>query len=162
MKIAIYCRTSKFEQNPVNQELVLVEYAKRMNWDYEVFKEQESTRKTRPIQYNLYQRLLRKEFDGVLVHRIDRWARSLRELVLHIEEFESRKVMFVSLMDNIDLSSATGRLMFHIISAFAEFERNIIRERTLAGLARAKAQGKRLGRHPKKCQCKVCKNRRGK
>jgi DNA invertase Pin-like site-specific DNA recombinase len=117
-----------------------------MNYEYEVFEEQESTRHTRPIQWDLYNRLLRKEFDGLIIYKFDRWARSTKELVEHMENLYNKGVMIYSYSENLDLSSSMGRAMLTIISAFAQLERDIIRERTLAGLARARAQGKKLGR----------------
>ncbi len=146
MRVAIYVRVSKGDMHPENQKIQLIEYAKRQGWNYEVFEEKESTRKTRPIKNNLFNLLRRGMYDAVLVWRLDRWARSTSELALEIEELHLKGISFISLKDNIDLSTATGKLQFHIISAFAEFEREIIRERTLAGLERAKMQGKRLGR----------------
>jgi len=146
MKYAIYVRVSRTDQILENQINPLVEYAKRMGWEYELFKEKESTRKTRPIQWDLYNRLLKKEFDGLLFYKLDRWARSLKELVTHMEELNAKGINIVSFTENIDLSTATGRLMLNVIASFCEFERAIIRERTLSGLARAKAQGKTLGR----------------
>ncbi len=153
MKVAIYARVSRTDQILENQLNPLKEYCKRMNWEYEVFTEKESTRKTRPVQWDLYNRLLKKEFDGLVFYKFDRWARSLRELVTHMEELSQKRVNVVSFSENIDLSTSTGRLMLNIIGAMAEFERDIIRERTLAGLARARAQGKKLGR-PKGIQIK--------
>jgi len=82
-KFAIYVRVSTQDQNLENQINPLLEYAKRMGWDFELFKEKESTRKTRPVQYDLYNRLLKKEFEGVLIYKFDRWARSTSELVGH-------------------------------------------------------------------------------
>tara|TARA_R100001163_G_C5043470_1_gene181186 strand:- start:198 stop:569 length:372 start_codon:yes stop_codon:yes gene_type:complete len=120
-----------------------------MGWEFEVFKEKESTRKTRPIQYDLYNRLLRKEFDGLVIYKFDRWARSTRELVEHMERLYEKGIKIYSYSENIDLSSSMGRAMLTIISAFAQLERDIIRERTIAGLNRARAKGKKLGR-PKK------------
>jgi len=147
MKIAIYVRVSKRnDQTTENQELILVEYAKRMNFEYEIFREEESTRKTRPIKQNLLNRLRQKEFDGLLILKLDRWGRSLQELVMDFTELQEKKVFLISLRDNLDLSTASGMLQFHIFSAFAQYERSIIRERTLDGLERAKAQGKKLGR----------------
>lgn len=146
MKVAIYLRVSTSDQTVENQKLPLIEYCKRMNWDYEIFEESESTRKTRPIQWDLYNRLLKKEFDGLLVYKFDRWARSTKELVEHMENLVNRNIRVVSFSENIDLDSSMGRAMLTIISAFAQLERDLIRERTLAGLARAKAQGKKLGR----------------
>lgn len=146
MKVAIYIRVSKDDQTPENQKILLTEYAKRMAWDFEVFQEIESTRHTRPIQYELYNRLLKKEFEGLLIYKFDRWARSTKELIEHMENLIQRKVRFISYTENLDLETSFGKAMFTIISAFAQLERDIIRERTLLGLARAKAQGKRLGR----------------
>jgi DNA invertase Pin-like site-specific DNA recombinase len=117
-----------------------------MQWQYEIFTEKESTRKTRPIQWDLYNRLLRKEFDGLVIYKFDRWARSTRELVEHMENLVAKGVMVYSYSENLDLSNSMGRAMLTIISAFAQLERDIIRERTIAGLRRAKAQGKKIGR----------------
>ena len=146
MRIASYCRVSTRDQHPENQRIELEEYAKRMGYDYEVFEERESTRKTRPIKQALLKRLREKEFDGVLVWRLDRWGRSLSEMILEVKELTDRGIAFVSLKDNLDLSTSNGRLIFHIFSALAEFEREIIRERTILGLERVKKEGKRLGR----------------
>jgi putative DNA-invertase from lambdoid prophage Rac len=146
MKVAIYARVSTRDQHPENQLIQLKEYVKRHNYNYEVFEEKESTRKTRPVKQDLMNRLRQKEFDGVLVLKLDRWARSLPELALEVQELYSKGISFVSLRDNIDLSSATGKLQFHILSAFAEFERELIRERTIDGLERAKVNGSKLGR----------------
>jgi putative DNA-invertase from lambdoid prophage Rac len=146
MKFAIYCRVSTQDQTTENQVLLLTEYCKRMGYTYEVFEETESTRKTRPIQYDLYNRLLRKEYDGLIIYKFDRWARSTQELVEHMTRLYEKGVIIYSYQENIDLSSSMGKAMLTIISAFAQLERDIIRERTLAGLSRAKAQGKKLGR----------------
>jgi len=146
MKVAIYVRVSRTDQVLENQINPLIEYCKRMGYEYEIFKEKESTRKTRPIQWDLYNRLLKREFDGLLFYKLDRWARSLKELVTHMEALHEKGVILISYMENIDLSTSTGKLMMNVMASFAEFERDIIRERTMAGLDRAKAQGKTLGR----------------
>jgi DNA invertase Pin-like site-specific DNA recombinase len=93
--------------------------ASNEGWDYELFEEKESSRKTRPVKYGLYQRLLKREFDGVFVWKIDRWARSTQELSREVTTLYNKGVKFISLTDNIDLSSASGTLQFNIISAFA-------------------------------------------
>ena len=146
VKVAIYCRVSTEDQTTANQRLPLIEYCKRMGWDYEVFEETESTRKTRPIQWDLYNRLLRKEFDGLVIYKFDRWARSTQELVEHINNLVEKGINVYSYSENIDLSNSMGRAMLTIISAFAQLERDLIRERTIAGLKRVRAQGKTLGR----------------
>jgi putative DNA-invertase from lambdoid prophage Rac len=159
MKVAIYCRVSKRDMHPENQRRQLEDFAKRNNWQYDIYEEKETSRKTRPIKEMVLSKLRQREYDGVLVWKLDRWARSMTELSLEITELAEKGLNFASLMDNIDLSTATGKLQFHIICAFAEFERDLIRERTLAGLDRARAEGKRIGRHPKGCNCGKCKQK---
>src|ERR1700674_267367 len=88
----------------------------------------------------------KRRFDVVLVWKLDRFGRSLRHLVNALAEFESLGIAFVSLSDNLDLSTPSGRLMFQIIGAMAEFERELIRERVKAGLRNARAKGRKLGR----------------
>lgn len=145
-KVAIYCRVSTSEQNTLNQKIRLEEYAKKEGWEYETFEETESSRKTRPIKANLLQRLRAKEFEAIIVYKLDRWARSSSELILELNELEHKGIRFISLSENIDFTTSTGKLMFGLLSSFAEFERDLIRERTMEGLNRAKAQGKFLGR----------------
>ncbi len=146
MKVAIYVRVSTRTQNTDNQKQILIERAKNEGWDFELFEEQESTRKTRPVKYALLQRLRNKEFSTLVFLKLDRWGRSLKELTDEILELNEKGINIISIRDNIDLSTATGKLQFNIICSFAEFERELIRERTLDGLARAKSQGKTLGR----------------
>lgn len=146
MKVAIYTRVSTEEQTTENQVLRLTDYAKTKGWDYTVFEETQSTRKTRPVKYALFQKLRHKEYDAVLVYKLDRWARSSQELILEITELHNKRIPFISISDNIDLSTSSGKFQFQILSAFAEFERSLISERTKEGLMRAKRQGKTLGR----------------
>lgn len=84
--------------------------------------------------------------DTVVVVRLDRMGRSLKDLVLTVEDFEKRDIKFVSLNENIDTVSSTGKLIFHLFTALAEFERNLIKERTVAGLKSARARGRVGGR----------------
>jgi len=150
MKVAIYVRVSKRDMNPENQKFQLIKFVKDKGWDYEIFEEKESTRKTRPIKAQLIQMLRERIFDGVIVWKLDRWARSLQELMLELDELTAKNIDFIVMTAPIDTTSASGRLFIQILGAFAEFERDIIRERTMAGLDRARAQGKRLGRPRKK------------
>ena len=150
MKVAIYTRVSTQEQTTANQVNPLKVYAERMGWDYDIVTETESTRKTRPKQWELYNKLLRKEYDGLLIYKFDRWARSTKEMIEHTENLIAKGIMVYSYTENIDLNSSMGRAMLTIISAFAQLERDLIRERTIAGLNRARAQGKKLGRPRKK------------
>jgi DNA invertase Pin-like site-specific DNA recombinase len=87
-----------------------------------------------------------RKFDAVLVWKLDRFGRSLRHLVNALAELEALGVAFVSLRDNLDLSTPAGRMLFHVIGAMAEFERTLIQERVKAGLRHARSKGKRLGR----------------
>ena len=146
MKIAIYIRVSRRDLNPENQRNQLVAYAQNKEWDYKIFEEIESTRKTRPIKQEVLTRVRKGEFNGVLVWKLDRWARSLQELIMDIDGLTSRNKEFIVQTQPVDTTSASGRLFMQILGAFAEFEREIIRERTMAGLERAKASGKKLGR----------------
>lgn len=146
MKVAIYCRVSREDLNLENQKIQLVEHAKLKGWEYEIYEETESTRKTRPVKENVLQLIRDGKLDGVLVYKVDRWARSLQELIMNIEEIKNRGKHFIVLTQPIDTSSSAGMLMLQLIGAFAEFERAMIRERTLSGLDRARLQGKTLGR----------------
>ena len=160
MRIAIYCRVSTTEQNPENQRIRLTEYARDKGWIFEVYTEVESTRKTRPVKAELLHKLRKGEYDGVLVYKLDRWARSSTELILDVSELVKKGVAFISITENLDFSTSTGRLHFQILSAFAEFERDLISERTKEGIHRAKLKGKTLGR-PKGSKDKKRRKRAG-
>ena len=160
VKYAIYCRVSTNEQTPENQKIRLTEYAKEKGWDFDIYSEIESTRKTRPVKTELLHKLRNGEYDGVLIFKLDRWARSSTELILEIDELTKKGVVFKSLTDNLDFSTSSGRLHFQILSAFAEFERSLISERTKEGIYRAKMRGKTLGR-PKGSKDKKKRRRAG-
>lgn len=145
-QFAIYSRVSTHNQNNENQKRLLIQYCKSLNIGYTVFEEVQSSRNTRPIKKQLLSDLRKRKYDGVIVYKLDRWARSSRELILEINELVNKNIVFHSYTENLDFSTATGKLHFNILSAFAEFEREIIRQRTLDGLQRVKSQGKKLGR----------------
>jgi DNA invertase Pin-like site-specific DNA recombinase len=144
--IAIYLRVSTADQTVENQRLRLTEYANSQGWQYDIYSEVQSTRNTRPIKADLLSKLRNYEYEGVLVFKLDRWARSSIELVLEIDEFLKKGIKFISYSDNLDFSTAAGKLHFQILGAFAEFERALISERTREGIRRAKLTGKTLGR----------------
>lgn len=145
--VALYCRVSTSStQTTENQKIRLIEYAERQGLKYDIYEETESTRKTRPVKQALLAKLRNHEYDAVIVYKLDRWARSSTELILDTKELIDKGIGFISLSDNIDFGSASGKLHFAILSAFAEFERELIRERTIEGLRRAKLQGKKAGR----------------
>ena len=146
IKVAIYCRVSTNEQTPENQRLRLTEYAEREGWNYDVFTEVQSSKKTRPVKAELLQKLRNHEYDAVLVYKLDRFARSSTELILEVKELIDKGIQFISYSENLDFSTSTGKLHFQILSAFAEFERSLISERTIEGIRRARFNGKRLGR----------------
>ena len=100
----------------------------------------------RPAMDRLRSACRRRQIDVVLVWRLDRLGRSLKHLIMTLDEFQTLGVAFVSLHEQLDCTTATGQLLLHLLGAFAEFERAIIRERVKAGLANARSKGKRLGR----------------
>lgn len=149
-RIALYARvsTSSGHQDPEMQLRELREYAERRGWQItETYTDTVSGSKdSRPALNKLMADACQRRFDAVLVWKLDRFGRSLRHLVNSLAELEALGVAFVSLRDNLDLSTPSGRLMFQIIGAMAEFERALIQERVKAGLRNAQAKGKRLGR----------------
>lgn len=144
--VALYLRVSGQTQTVDNQRIRLVEYAETNGLTYDVYEEVESTRKTRPVKQALLAKLRKLEYESVIVFKLDRWARSSTELILDTQELLDKGVGFISISDNLDFSTASGKLHFHILSAFAEFERALISQRTIEGLRRSKAQGKTPGR----------------
>jgi putative DNA-invertase from lambdoid prophage Rac len=146
MKVAIYVRVSTQDQTVENQILRLTEFVNSKGWEYEVFSEVMSTRKTRPVKQELLAKLRKHQFDAVVVYKLDRWARSSTELILDTKELIDKGIGFISVSDNLDFNTAAGKLHFQILSAFAEFERSLISERTKEGIYRARNNGKILGR----------------
>src|SRR5438105_2925205 len=127
----------------------LREYAARRGWQVvEVYTDAgvSGSRDSRPQLNRLMTDACRRKFDSVLVWKLDRFGRSLRHLINALAELEALGVAFISLGDNLDLGTPSGRLMFQIIGAMAEFERALIQERVKAGLRNARAKGVRLGR----------------
>jgi DNA invertase Pin-like site-specific DNA recombinase len=151
-RVALYARVSKAgDQTPENQLLILRQWA--INNDYEVFGEfvdQISSKGTRPQKEAVLRLLRLKEVDGVGFWSLDRWGRTMTELVLEMEEFGGSGKTLMSYQEALDLGTSAGRLAANVIAALANFERDRIRERTYAGIARVRAQGKRIGRPPKK------------
>jgi DNA invertase Pin-like site-specific DNA recombinase len=149
--VALYARvsTSNGHQDPEMQLRELREYAGRRGWeitgeytDHGV----SGSKELRPELNRLMTDAHRRRFDAILVWKIDRFGRSLKHLVNALADLGAYGVTFVSLRDNLDLSTPSGRLMFQIIGAMAEFERALIQERVKAGLRNAQAKGTRLGR----------------
>ena len=139
-------RVSTTDQTNSNQRISLERYARERDLEFDVYEEVMSSRKTRPVKQELLNKLRKGEYETVLVYKLDRWARSSSELIMDVAELVKKGIGFISISDNLDFTTATGKLHFQILSAFAEFERELIRERTIEGLRRVKSQGKKLGR----------------
>ncbi len=156
MKVALYARVSKrLEQNPLNQLIELRRWAE--NNKHEVvgeYVDETSSKDTRPQKEQVLRMLRLGEIEGVAFWSLDRWGRTMTELVLEMEEFTASGRSLISMKESIDLGTASGRFAANIIAAMANYERDRIRERTLLGLARVRAQGKKLGR-PRKNRVKV-------
>src|ERR1017187_7008060 len=150
MRAALYARVSTLNgQHPEMQLAELREYASRRGWEImgEYVDEGVSgSKESRPELNRLMADAHRRQLDIVLVWKIDRFGRSLRHLVNALADLDSYGVTFASLKDSLDLSTPSGRLMFQIIGAMAEFERALIQERVKAGLQNARRNGKQLGR----------------
>jgi len=124
------------------------EFAERRKWSAEIFADPgySGAKVSRPELDRMLALCRRRKFDVVVVYRFDRFARSTKQLVDALEEFGRLGIEFVSLHEQVDTSTPNGKLLFHIFAAISEFERSLIRERVISGLANAKAKGKRLGR----------------
>lgn len=162
MRVAVYARVSKESQNPENQIIELREYAERRGFEvYRVYVDRVSgARDSRPALNDLMMDARQKRFDVVLVWKLDRLGRSLQHLIQIISEWENLGINFICVTQNIDTTSPSGKLIFHIFGAIAEFERELIRERVRAGLRRARREGKKLGR-PKGSKDKERRRRSG-
>ena len=149
-RVGLYARVSTSNgQDPEMQLRELREYAERRGWQIAgvyVDSGVSGAKDSRPALNRLMNDAKQCLIDAVLVWKLDRFGRSLRHLVNALADLEALGIAFVSLRDNLDLTTPTGRLMFQIIGAMAEFERALIQERVRAGLRNARAKGIRLGR----------------
>jgi DNA invertase Pin-like site-specific DNA recombinase len=150
MKTAIYARVSTDEQTTDNQVLKLEQVAERNGWEVgAIYADTISGAKSkRPELDRLMKAVIRKEIDMVMVWSVDRLGRSLQHLTALLSDIESKGINLYLHQQNIDTSSPSGKMLFQLLGVFAEFERSMIRERVMAGLDRARSQGKRLGRPP--------------
>jgi DNA invertase Pin-like site-specific DNA recombinase len=148
MRVALYSRVSTAGQNAAMQLEELRAYCQRRGWEIaEEFTDTVTgSKESRPALNRLLADAKRRKFGAVLVYRYDRFARSLRQLVNALSEFDALGIHFVSLHEGVDTSTPNGRLVFGIFASIAEFERELIRSRVRSGLASARARGKKLGR----------------
>ncbi len=148
MRVGIYARVSTHDQQTLPMQLEKMrEYIKNRNWELTIeFEEVGSGAKTRPKREELVKMARRREIDAILVWKLDRFGRSMADLVMTLNELREIGVVFVSLTESLDFSTPSGRAMAGMLSTFAEFERDIIRERVKAGIANAREKGKPHGR----------------
>lgn len=151
VRAALYARvsTSNNGQDPSVQTRELREYCERRGWKFagEYVDEGISGAKdSRPELNKLMADAHRRRFDAIVVWRFDRFARSVSHLLRALENFKALGIEFISLSEQVDTSTPTGKMVFTVLGAVAELERSLIGERVKAGLRNARARGKRLGR----------------
>jgi DNA invertase Pin-like site-specific DNA recombinase len=149
-RAAIYARVSTFEQTCENQLAELRKYAENRGWTAQEYLDEgvSGAKDRRPALDAMVRDARRRRFDVVVCWRLDRLGRNLKHLITLLEDLEALGVAFVSLAEGIDATTPAGRLQMHILGAIAEFERARIAERVKLGLARVRAEGRRLGRPP--------------
>ena len=147
-RAGLYARVSTHDQQTLSLQIrAMREYAAKRGWEIAVqIKEVGSGAAERELREKLMAAARRREIDAVVVWRLDRWGRSLADLVTTLQELAKLSVGFVSLTEALDLTTPTGRAMAGLLSVFAQFENEILRERIRVGIAEARLQGKHLGR----------------
>ena len=147
-RAGLYARVSTNDQQTIPLQIrALREYVARRGWTVAMqIREIGSGASERELREKIVEAARRRQIDVVLVWRLDRWGRSVTDLLATLQELEHLGVGFVSLTEALDLTTPAGRAMAGLLAVFAEFEREILRERVRAGLAHARRNGKRLGR----------------
>lgn len=148
MRAFLYARVSTGDQNEGMQVREMEEFAKRRGWESELFTDAgwSGAKVKRPALDRMMALVRKRQCDAVLVYRFDRFARSTRQLVNALAEFEALGVQFVSLHESIDTTTPMGKFAFTVFAAIAEFERALICDRVKSGVAHARSQGIKLGR----------------
>jgi putative DNA-invertase from lambdoid prophage Rac len=148
LRAGLYARVSTLDQQTLPLQMrAMREYATKRGWAIAMqVKEIGSGAAQRELRQQLVDAARRREIDVVLVWRLDRWGRSLMDLVNTLQELTDLNVAFVSLTEALDLTTSTGKAMAGMLAVFAAFEHDILRERVRAGLDHARQSGKRLGR----------------
>jgi DNA invertase Pin-like site-specific DNA recombinase len=149
-RVGLYARVSTHDQQTLPLQLAAMrEYARKRGWTIAIeIKDVGSGAALRQKRQELLSAAKRREIDFVVVWRLDRWGRSLVDLVNTLQELSSLKVGFVSLTEALDLTTPSGRALAGMLAVFAEFERDILRDRVKAGIAQARKEGKPHGRPP--------------
>ena len=154
---ALYVRVSTEDQakhgySMAAQEEALKNYCAALGYDvYKIYKDEGKSAKdmkNRPAMQKLLEDAEAKKFAAIFIYKLDRFSRSLKDLILSIDKIKGWGIDFISLQDRIETNSATGKLMFHIVSAFAEFERNVIGERTKFGMDKKAREGSFVSKAP--------------
>ena len=150
LKAAIYARVSTHDQKTLSMQINrCAEYAKTRGWSItHKIKEVGPGAKQRPQRTDLIKLCLQRQLDIVIVWKLDRWGRSVSDVVTTLQELRELGIQFVSITEALDFTTATGRAMSGLLAVFSEFEREMISERVKAGVHQARLNGKRLGRPP--------------
>jgi len=161
-RAVIYARVSTSDQSTELQLREIIQYIQSRGWSTpQVYEDKATgTNGNRPMLKQLLANARERKFDVIIIWKLDRLFRSLKDLIATLQEFTELGIDFISLKDNIDMSTSAGRLMMHMLGAFAEFEASLIRERVRAGLRNAKAKGKCLGRPKTRDDGKIIELRR--
>jgi DNA invertase Pin-like site-specific DNA recombinase len=151
MRAGLYARVSTDEQDEGMQLAELREFCDRRGWSYEIFADpgQSGAKLSRPQLDRMMKLCRARKLDVVVVYRFDRFARSTKQLVDALAEFDRLGIQFVSLHEQVDTSTPNGKLLFHIFAAIAEFERTLTIDRIKSGLAHARTRGRIGGRRRK-------------
>lgn len=156
MKVGLYARVSTQDQQTLKLQLdAMKKYARSRKWKVTLeVKDIGSGASERPKREELLRAARRRDIDGVIVWKLDRWGRSLYDLIGTLKELFDIGVAFISLTEAIDLTTPSGRAMVGFLSVFAEFERDLLKERVKAGLSHARLEG-RIGERPKTSSLKA-------
>lgn len=148
MKVSLYARVSTAEQQSLPAQIkTMTDYAEKRGWEIvSVVQEVGSGAKNRPERQKMMDSARRRELDGIVVWKLDRWGRSVQDLVSTLNELLALNVTFTSITEALDFSTPSGRAMAGMLGVFAQFEHDLIRERVRSGLADARLKGKILGR----------------
>jgi putative DNA-invertase from lambdoid prophage Rac len=148
MNVGLYTRVSTNDQHTLPMQMeALKQYVERRQWHIVLTVEDiASGSSQRPQRERILKAARQREIDTILVWRLDRWGRSVPDLVSTLHELNQLGIGFISITEALDLTTATGRAMAGLLAVFAEFERDLLRERVKAGIAHSKKMGKSHGR----------------
>ena len=149
MKVGIYARVSTHDQQTLGMQIETIKnYVRARDWivDVEFSEIGSGAKESRSLREELMNHARRRTIDIIIVWKLDRWGRSVNDLFQTFNELNSLGVGFISITEALDLTTATGRAMAGLLAIFAEFEREILRERVKAGIAHARQNGGKHGR----------------